>query len=266
MENKKEENENKIILGECNSTMDKMDRDGENKTQLFYRCCSNYALSIFIVDNGLEDLCRREKPDSTEFPWVQPGSGLDRVHTDIKIANNSKINDIMVPFIDHYNAISIDRFTSKTKIGKDLWYFNYSLLCKPQFFSSTETFHFKKNTHTKITTLRQVTPGNRPNLFLKRMLWYFLKILPLKKISQFQDRICFFFIKNTNNNHSSASDWWETLNSVLKRMLEAFLRIQPFKKISKFLYWKKAAKLIQKRKFQSRNQTNDSNLQDKVYQ
>ena len=50
MENKNEENENKIILGDFNCTMDKMDRYGGNKTQRLYRCCSNYA---FIVDNGL---------------------------------------------------------------------------------------------------------------------------------------------------------------------------------------------------------------------
>ena len=50
MENKNEGNENKIILGDFNCTMDKMDRYGGNKTQRLYRCCSNYAL---IVDNGL---------------------------------------------------------------------------------------------------------------------------------------------------------------------------------------------------------------------
>ena len=33
----------------------------------FYRCCSNYALSKLIVDNGLEDLLRRENSDSLEF-------------------------------------------------------------------------------------------------------------------------------------------------------------------------------------------------------
>ena len=47
--------------------MDKTDRDGANKTQRLYRSCSNYALSILIVDNGLEDLRRRENPDSPEF-------------------------------------------------------------------------------------------------------------------------------------------------------------------------------------------------------
>ena len=33
MQNKNEGNENKIMLGKLNCTMDKIDRDGENKTQ-----------------------------------------------------------------------------------------------------------------------------------------------------------------------------------------------------------------------------------------
>ena len=40
MENKCEGNENKIILGGFNITMDKMDSDGGNKTQRLYRYCS----------------------------------------------------------------------------------------------------------------------------------------------------------------------------------------------------------------------------------
>ena len=35
------------------------------------------------------------------------------------------------------------------------------------------------------TSLQQVTGENTPNLVLKRMLRYFLKIAPLKKILQF---------------------------------------------------------------------------------
>ena len=65
MENKNEGNENKIILGDFNCTMDKMERDGRNKT--LYKCHFNYALSKLIVDNGLEDLWRRENPDSSDF-------------------------------------------------------------------------------------------------------------------------------------------------------------------------------------------------------
>ena len=36
--------------------------------------------------------------------------------TDIKIATNTKINHIMVSFTDHYNAISLDKLSSKIKI------------------------------------------------------------------------------------------------------------------------------------------------------
>ena len=62
----KKGNDNKITLGDLNCTMDKVDRDGKNKTQRTFRCCSNYALSKLIVDNGLEDLLRRENQYSPE--------------------------------------------------------------------------------------------------------------------------------------------------------------------------------------------------------
>ena len=54
----------------------------------------------------------------------------------------------MVSFTDHYNAIFIDRLSSKTKIGKDSWYFSDSLLCKPEVSSAIKTF-FIKNTKNK---------------------------------------------------------------------------------------------------------------------
>ena len=64
MQNKNDGNENKIIHEDLNCTMDKIDRDGQNKIQRLHRCCYNYALSKLIADNGLEDLWRRENPDS----------------------------------------------------------------------------------------------------------------------------------------------------------------------------------------------------------
>ena len=67
MQNKNEGSESKVMLGDLNCTMDKIDRDGENKTQILYRCRSNYALSKHFVDNGLEDLWRRENPEYPEF-------------------------------------------------------------------------------------------------------------------------------------------------------------------------------------------------------
>ena len=73
-----------------------MDTDGGNKTQRLYRSCSNYALSKLIVDHGLEDLWRRENPDSSEFTRYDRSSGIrsriDRIYTDIKTASNTKIN------------------------------------------------------------------------------------------------------------------------------------------------------------------------------
>ena len=48
----------------------------------------------------------------------------------------------MVSFTDHYNAIFIDRLPLKTKIGKNSWYFNNSLLWKSQFFSAIKNLLF----------------------------------------------------------------------------------------------------------------------------
>ena len=114
MENKSEGNENKIILGYFDCIMDKIDRDGGNKTQRLCRCGSNYALSKFTMYNGL---------DSSEFTHCSKFSGtrsrIDIVYTDIKIPNNTKINHIMVFFTDHYNSMSLDRIPLNTKIRKD---------------------------------------------------------------------------------------------------------------------------------------------------
>ena len=77
METKDKRNENKIILEDFNCTMNKMDRDGENKTRRPYWCCSSYALSKLIVDIELEDLWRRENPDSPEFTCYDKSFGKD---------------------------------------------------------------------------------------------------------------------------------------------------------------------------------------------
>ena len=66
-----------IILGDFNYTMNKMDKDGENKTQRLYRCCSNYTLSKLIVDNGLDIRWRMGNPDSPEFTRYDKSFGKD---------------------------------------------------------------------------------------------------------------------------------------------------------------------------------------------
>ena len=151
-----------------------MKKDGRNKA--LYRCRFNYALSKLVVDNGLEHLWRRENPDSSEFTRYNRSFGtrsrIDRVYTDIKIASNTKTNHIMVSITDHYNVISIDRFPSKTKIGKDSVYFNNFHLCKPEFSLTAKTFLFLLKTQNT-TTLQQVTGGKTLNLVLKKMLYFF---------------------------------------------------------------------------------------------
>ena len=110
--------------------MDKIETDGKNKT--LCRCCFNYTLLKIIVDNRLEDLWRRENADFSEFTCFDRSSAetsrIYRVYTDIQISKDTKINNIMVSFMDHYNVFFIDRFSSKTKIKKHSWYFNNSVL------------------------------------------------------------------------------------------------------------------------------------------
>ena len=66
-----------------------------------------------------------------------------------------------------------------------------------------------------------MTGGNTRNLVLKRMLRYFLKISSLKKISQFQDRIC-FLLKTQKNNRSSESDFLGNTKSSFKENARNF--------------------------------------------
>ena len=44
----------------------------------------------------------------------------------------------MISFSDRYNALIIDRFSSKTELGKDLWYFNNSTSKNKDFCSTTK--------------------------------------------------------------------------------------------------------------------------------
>ena len=50
--------------------------NGENKTQRLHWCCSSYALSKTIVDNGLDDLWRKD-PDYPEFTRSDRSLGKD---------------------------------------------------------------------------------------------------------------------------------------------------------------------------------------------
>ena len=85
------------------------------------------------------------------------------------------------------------------------------------------------------------------------MVRCYLKTTSLKKILQFQDRICLFFLLKTQKATTFQQVTGGKIpNLVLKKMLELFLKIQPLKKILEFQDWKKPAKLIAKRKLQTR--------------
>ena len=95
--------ENSVISpATINYFVDKIDRNDENKKQKLYRCHSKFNLSKLIVDNGLEDLWRRENPDISfttdlaQIFWPIFWSRIDRVYPDIKIANKTKINHKMI--------------------------------------------------------------------------------------------------------------------------------------------------------------------------
>ena len=125
----------------------KKDWDGENKT-IMPSLNSSWIVNLWIYGER-----RTQIPLSSPATIVHcQGSRIDRLYTDEKSANSTKINHKMVPCINHYTAISIDRLPSKTKIGKYSWYFDFSLLCKSEVSSAARTFLFLLKTHKKTST------------------------------------------------------------------------------------------------------------------
>ena len=102
------------------------------------------------------------------------------------------------------------------------------LLCKPKFSSARKGSFFIKNTkrnHSPASDWREYNKccfkenakilsknSTSQDLVLNRMLELFLTVPPLKKILQFQERICLFFLK-THKTTSSASSWGNSKSS-----------------------------------------------------
>ena len=154
----------------------------------------------------------------------------------------------MVSFTDHYNTILIDRLLSKTKIGKNSWkrFMRIILLRKHEFSLATKTSFFIKNTknnHSSASDWWEYTKycfkenpkilsknSTAEDLVSRRMLEIFLKVQPLKKRLQFEERICFFFKKQTKKKLLQQVSGVEIANLALKRMLELFLKVPLSKK------------------------------------
>ena len=111
-----------------------------------------------------------------------------------------------------------------------------------------------ENVHGALIILFYVSPSS---LSLQSRFKANVKIL--SKSSTTQENITIsrqnflFFLKHTKNPTLQQVTGGKIPNLVLKRMLELFLKIPFLKKILEFQDWKKIAKLIQKRKLQTRN-------------
>ena len=80
------------MFGVLNCTMDKIDRDGENKTKDFIGAVPvPIMLSKLIVDNGLEDLWRRENSDFPNFICYDRSFAKDQYRPSILIFGKGPI-------------------------------------------------------------------------------------------------------------------------------------------------------------------------------
>ena len=187
--------------------------------------------------------------DSSEFTRCDrffgkdPGYRVYRVYTDAKIPNNNKINHIMVSFTDNFNAISIERLSSKIKIVKDSRkrFMKIILLCKPEFSSATKTSFFIENTknnhsstsdwweYTKYCfkeNAKLLSKNSTPqDLVLKRMILTFSNSSTTQENITISRKNLLFFLKNTKKQPLQQVSDGETANLVLKRMLELFLKV-----------------------------------------
>ena len=130
---------------------------------------------------------------------VQDRQGL---YTDIKIGSNTDTDGIMVFLTDYYNAICIDRFPSQTKIGKHSWYFNNSLLCTPNFSSTTKTFLFlTTELLSKIPSRKKISNENSWGLNQKTLDTIIGKnhseVIKNRILSHTLSTIC--YVKNVSN-------------------------------------------------------------------
>ena len=132
---------------------------------------------------------------------------------------------MMVSFTDHYNAISMTDSLQKQKLEKVHGAWIILFYVRPS--SSQLQSCFKEN--SKILSKNFTTQ---------------IKYYNFKEFA--------FLLKTHKTTTLQQVTGGKIPNLVLKKMLERFLKIQPPKKILEFQYWKKPAKLISKRKLQTR--------------
>ena len=150
---------------------------------------------------------------------------------------------IIVSFTDHYNAISIDRPPSKTKIGNGSWkrFMKIILLSFPKL----QRLLFLLNTQ-KTTTLQQVTDGNTPKFHYSRKYYNFT-------------RECAFLLK-TKKTTSSASVWWGNTKSSFKENARTFCKSSTTHENVVISKPKKDYEICTKRNIRTKKQSYDRKL------
>ena len=114
--------------------------------------------------------------------------------TTIRTYACKRLNEIIS---DNYKKNFVERFSSKTKIGKNSWCFNNSLLSKPDFSSATKRLLSSLKTKTAITP-QQVIGGNILNLTWNKVAITFSKNANTEeniRISRLQKRLRNFYRK-----------------------------------------------------------------------
>ena len=159
----------------------------------------------------------------------------------------------MVSFTDHYNAISIDRLSSETKIGKFSWLFNNSLLCKPKFSSATKNFIslFKKKTKKQPLFSKWLWEYSKSHF--KENAKIFSKNSTTQENITISRQNLFFYQKHKKTTTLQQVTGEEKPNLVLQKMLELFLKIWPLKKKFKILRLKEDYKTYTKKKTSNQN-------------
>ena len=73
---------------------------------------SSWIMGLRIYGEGKTQILLNSP--ATIVPWQ--GSKIVSVYTDITVTDSTKIKHIMVSFTDHYNAISVERLPSESKM------------------------------------------------------------------------------------------------------------------------------------------------------
>ena len=120
-------NENVIILGDFNSTLNTLDRSTNEIGKE-----AKSELEALIQQFDLEDHWRLQNPNEKLYTHYHGRTDtfarIDRAYTDVRLRPNIKIKHVINSFSDHYNAVLLEKRNHNLKIGRGYWILNNALL------------------------------------------------------------------------------------------------------------------------------------------